>query len=196
MDQTSWEQIYGDGMDCFIDRTNNNKIFVSYVYGDYQRSTNGGNSFTSINSGIPSGDKWLSVWHQDPIDASTLYAGGRPSLYKSTNLGTSWSSIGSPSGSGAVIEFAIAPSNNQIIYALKQNAVSKSTNGGASFQSINSGLPTNAQPTYVAISDTDPNIAFVTYSGYSSTSKFLEQTMEELVGLIFHLDSLTFQLIV
>ena len=172
MDQTSWEQVYGgDGMDCFIDRTNNNKIFVSYVYGDYQRSTNGGNSFTSINSGIPSGDKWLSVWHQDPIDASTLYAGGRSSLYKSTNLGTSWSSIGSPSGSGAVIEFAIAPSNNQIIYALKQNAVSKSTNGGASFQSISSGLPTNAQPTYIAISDTDPNIAFVTYSGYSSNSK-------------------------
>ncbi len=177
MDQNGWEQVYGgDGMDCFIDRTNSNKIFVSYVYGDYQRSTNGGNNFSNINSGIPSGNEWLSVWHQDPVNASTIYAGGRTALYKTTNLGNSWSSIGTPSGSGSVLEFAIAPSNNQIIYAIKQGTVSKSTNAGSSFQSVNSGLPTNTEATYIAISDTDPDVAFVTYSGYNSNSKVFKTT--------------------
>ena len=45
--------------------------------------------------------------------------------------------------------------DNQIIYAIKQGTVSKSTNSGSSFQSVNTGLPTNTEATYIAISDTD-----------------------------------------
>ena len=173
MNGTTWTEIYGgDGMDCFIDRTNNNNIYGSYVYGEYYRSTNGGTNWTAINTGLPAGD-WLCAWHQDPVTATTLYAGGRAALYKTTNSGTGWTAMGTPTGSGNIIEFEIAPSNNQIIYALKTgtNAVSKSINGGTSFTSVSTGLPTTVAPTDIAISNTDPNIVFVTYSGYGSTSK-------------------------
>lgn len=173
MNGTTWTEIYGgDGMDCFIDRTNNNNIYGSYVYGEYYRSTNGGTNWTAINTGLPAGD-WLCAWHQDPVTATTLYAGGRAALYKTTNSGTGWTAMGTPTGSGNIIEFEIAPSNNQIIYALKNgsNAVSKSINGGTSFTSVSTGLPTTVAPTDIAISNTDPNIVFVTYSGYGSTSK-------------------------
>ncbi len=173
MNGTTWTEIYGgDGMDCFIDRTNNNNIYGSYVYGEYYRSTDGGTNWTAINTGLPAGD-WLCAWHQDPVTATTLYAGGRAALYKTTNSGTGWTAMGTPTGSGNIIEFEIAPSNNQIIYALKTgtNAVSKSINGGTSFTSVSTGLPTTVAPTDIAISNTDPNIVFVTYSGYGSTSK-------------------------
>ena len=174
---TTWTEVYGgDGMDCFIDRTNNNTMIGSYVYGEYYKSNNGGNNFTSINNGIPSGD-WLSVIHQDPTTANTYYAGGRNAIYKTTNGGTSWTALGTPSGSNAIIEFAIAPSNNQIIYAVKQNSVSKSTNGGTTWTAITTGLPvTSLQPTNLAVSNTDPNVVYVTFSGYNTSSKVFKST--------------------
>ena len=176
---TNWKRVYGgDGMDCFIDRTNDNIIVGSYIYGDYYRSTNGGNSFTSIMSGIPAGGKWLSVIHQDPITANTYYAGGRAELYKTTNSGTAWTALGTPTGTGNIAEFAIAPSDNQIIYSLKvgANAISKSTDGGATFTAISAGLPTNSSPLYISISNTNPDFAIVVYSGYVAANKVFKTT--------------------
>ncbi len=176
---TNWTQVYGgDGMDCFIDRTNNNNMVGSYVYGDYYRSTNGGTSFTTIMTGIPAGGKWLSVIHQDPVTANTYYAGGRAALYKTTNSGTAWTALGTPTGTGDIIEFAIAPSNNQVIYSLKSGAsgITKSIDGGATFTAVSAGLPTTSTPTYIAISNTNPDVAILTYSGYTATNKVFKTT--------------------
>ncbi|MEN9999793.1 MAG: hypothetical protein RI922_2783 [Bacteroidota bacterium] len=180
---TTWTQIYGgDGMEGFIDRTSNTTMYASYVYGEYYRSTNSGTSWTAINTGLPfgggGGEEWLCAWHQDPTTATTLYAGGRSALYKTTNSGTSWTAVGTPTGTGNVMEFVIAPSNNQIIYAIKSgtNAVSKSTNGGTSFTAVSTGLPTTVAPTCVTVSNTDPNIVFVTYSGYGAANKVFKST--------------------
>src|SRR3989338_7782585 len=173
----TWNEVYGgDGMDCFIDRTNNNTLYGSYVYGDYYRSTNGGGAWTTITSGLPGGD-WLCAWHQDPVTATTLYAGGRSAMYRTTNSGTAWSALGTPSGSGSILEFVIAPSNNQIIYSVKYNAVSKSTNGGTTWTNITGTLPTaSAALTNVTVSNTDPNIVWVTFSGYSAANKVFKST--------------------
>lgn len=182
MNGTAWSQVYGgDGMEAFIDRTNNNIIYGSYVYGDYYKSTNGGASFTSITTGLSAGtgsEEWLCAWHQDPVTAATLYAGGRSALYKTTNSGTSWSALGTPTGTGNIMEFVVAPSSPTTIYAIKSgaNAVSKSTNGGTSFTSVSTGLPTTVQPTCITVSNTDANIVFVTYSGYGATSKVYKST--------------------
>jgi PKD repeat protein len=176
----SWSEIKGgDGMDCFIDRTNNNIMYGAYVYGDYARSTNGGASWTTINTGIPNGAgnaDWLSVWHQDPVTATMLYAGGRSSLYRSTNSGTNWSALGTPSGTGNIIEFAIAPSNNQIIYAVKQNAISKSSNGGTSWTNVTGTIPTSSAFTNVAVHTSDANIVWMTISGYNASNKVFKST--------------------
>ena len=178
----TWAQKYGgDGMDCYIDRTTDNNMIVSLYNGDYARSTNGGTSFSDINDPTANGtEEWVSPIHQDPTTSTVAFAGGRPALYKSTNIwgAASWTALGTPTGTGNIVEFAIAPSNNQIIYALKSgtNAVSKSTNGGTSFTACSTGLPTAVAPTWVAISNTDPNVVFVTYSGYSASSKVYKST--------------------
>ena len=178
----TWTQKYGgDGMDCYIDRTTDNNMIVSLYNGDYARSTNGGTSFTDITDPTANGtEEWVSPIHQDPTTSTIAYAGGRPALYKSTNIwgAATWTALGTPTGTGNIVEFAIAPSNNQIIYALKSgtNAVSKSINGGTSFTACSTGLPTAVTPTWVAISNTDPNIVFVSYSGYSAASKVYKST--------------------
>ncbi|MEN9302294.1 MAG: hypothetical protein RL264_723 [Bacteroidota bacterium] len=179
---TAWSQkVGGDGMDCLVDRASNNNMIASLYYGDYYRSTNGGTSFSNITDPTADGsEEWVSVIHQDPTTASVVYAGGRPKLYKCATIwGTvSWTALGTPTGTGNIIEFAIAPSNNQVIYCLKtgSNAVSKSTNGGTSFTAVSTGLPTTVAPQYIAISDTDPNVAYVVYSGYTAASKVYKTT--------------------
>lgn len=172
MSGTAWSQIYGgDGMDCFVDRTNDNTIFASYVYGDFQRSTNGGVTWTNIVSGLTGSGDWLSPWHQDPVSATTLYAGYQ-NLFKSTNSGTSWTALAALPGSSAVVEFDVAPSNNQYIYVVKYNGVYKTTNGGSSWSTVTSTLPVgSAYLTNIEISPTDPQKVWVTFSGYSSGNK-------------------------
>jgi PKD repeat protein len=178
---TAWTEVGGgDGMDCFIDRTNNNRQISSIYYGDYSRTLTGGTTFADITDPAVQGD-WVSPIHQDPVDANIAYTGGRTAFYKTSNIwatSVNWTTMGTPPPAAATItEFAIAPSNNQVIYVLKDGSggVSKSTNGGTSFTSC--ATPTTAaSPTWVAVSNTDPNVVFVVYSGYSATNKVFKSS--------------------
>ena len=173
---TSWSEVTGgDGMDCLIDRTNNNLQISSIYYGDYYRTTSGSSSFSDIADPAVEGE-WVSCIHQDPVSPAVVYAGGRPALYKTTNIAAAtvtWTAMATPNpAANPIEEFAIAPSNNQVIYVLKSGSggVSKSINGGITFTSCTN--PTTAvAPTWVTISNTNPDIAFVVYSGYSSENK-------------------------
>ena len=177
---TAWTEVGGgDGMDCFIDRTNNNRQISSVYYGDYSRTLTGGATFADITDPAGQGE-WVSPIHQDPVDANIAYTGGRAALYKSSNIwatSVTWTTMGTPPGNGSITEFAIAPSNNQVIYSLKDGSggVSKSTNGGTSFTSC-ANPTTAASPSWVAVSNTDPNVVFVVYSGYSASNKVFKST--------------------
>lgn len=161
----------GDGMDCFIDRTNDNVMYGEQYNGSFNRTLNGGASWSAITTGMTGTGAWVTPWHQDPLVANTLY-GGRVQMFKSTNQGTNWSQMGTLPGSGAVVEFAVAPSNTQIIYVIKSNAVYKTTNGGTSWTTITGTLPVgSAALTSIVVEDVDPNSAWVTFSGYSTGNK-------------------------
>lgn len=170
----------GDGMDCFIDRTNDNNMFGSQFNGQFNKSTNGGSTWAPCTTGMTGGAIWVAPWKQDPVTANTLYA-GRVQMFKSTNLGTSWSQSGSLPGintNAGVIEFAIAPSNNQVIYVLHGTpGIYKSTDGGATWTNVTGTVPVGtAYPTNVCISSTNPNMVWVTLSGYSSGNKVFQST--------------------
>lgn len=163
----------GDGMDCFIDRTNNNNLFGATPQGGFLRSTDGGNTWGSAQGGMSGTAGWVAPWHQDPTTATTLYA-GRSQMFKSTNSGVSWTQCTATGGSGTIIEFAIAPSNNQILYVIHGNNLYKTTDAGVTWALVNTGLPNNK--TYVAVNPTNPNHVWVTISGYTAGSKVFEST--------------------
>ena len=80
-------------------------------------------------------------------------------------------------GTASIVEFAIAPSNNQVIYVIKGNVLFKTTNGGGTWTNITTGLPTaSAAMTNLAIDPTDPNNVWVTFSGYSAANKICVTT--------------------
>lgn len=166
----------GDGMDCFIDRTNNSVMYSSTPYGAYKKSINGGSTWSTCTSGLSGTQGWVSPWKQDPVTATTLYA-GYTQLFRSTNSAGSWTQLGAIGGTSTIVEFAIAPSNNQVIYVIKGTDIYGSSNGGSSWALINGTIPTtSAAPTFITISPTDANTAWVTLSGYSATNKVYKTT--------------------
>jgi PKD repeat protein len=171
------EVLGGDGMDCFIDRTNNNVMYGEYYNGSLNRSTNGGANWSAINTGLTGNAAWVTPWYQDPTTANTLYC-GRVNLFRSTNQGTNWSAVASAvPGTGTIVDFKIAPSNNQIIYVIKSGAVYKTINAGGAWTTITGTLPVaSAALTRVDVHPNDPNHVIVTFSGYSAANKVFEST--------------------
>ncbi len=167
----------GDGMDCFIDRTNNNVMYGSQYNGSLNRSTNGGGTWNGINTGLTGNAPWVTAWYQDPTTANTLYC-GRTNLFRSTNQGTSWSAVASAvPGTGTIVDFKIAPSNNQIIYVAKSGAVYKTVNAGGAWTTITGTLPiASAAISRVDVKPSDPNTVIVTFSGYSNNNKVFKTT--------------------
>ncbi len=173
---TAWSQIYGgDGMDCFISWANNNHIIASYVNGDFQRSLNGGGSWTNIVTGLTGSAAWVAPIVQDPVTANTYYA-GYSNMFKTTNQGTSWTQMGSTS-MGVIDEIYVCPNNASIIYCSTASSVWKTTNGGTSWTNITTGIPTaSAQITDITCDNQNPNNVYVSLSGYTSGVKVYAST--------------------
>jgi hypothetical protein len=168
---TSWQYaLGGDGMKCFIDYSNDQTMYGEQYNGNFNISTNGGASWSNL--GPPSGENtaWATPWKQDPLVANTIY-GGQINLYQSPDQGTTWNMLGTqPDATNTITEFAIAPSNTQVIYVVKKTGVTKTTDGGTSWTKL-TGLPITLAPTYLAVNAINPNIVYVTFSGYTAGSK-------------------------
>jgi hypothetical protein len=165
----TWSWILGgDGGYTLVDYTNSNIIYASTQRGAHYKSTNGGSSFFSIQSGISGNGAWVTPTVMDPTNASVLYT-GTTLVYKTTNGGTSWSAISASLSGQYVSTIAVAPSNPQVIYVGFENngQVSKTTNGGTSWASCYSGLPYR-YITRVAVHPSNSNMVFVTVSGYGT----------------------------
>ena len=162
-----------DGMQGFIDWSNANVIYAGTQNGAFYRSTNGGASFTPINTPAASG-AWLSPWCQDPVTAKTIYA-ATDKVYRSLNQGTNWVDISGPlPGISVFTVLKVAPSNPKVIYAGSGNKLYRTTTGGGAgtWKDITAGLPVAGNfLTQVAISNADPNIAYATFSGYVAGEK-------------------------
>lgn len=169
-----WSEVNGsDGFECMVDYSNNDILYTTIYYGNIYISTNGGGFFSEITPSA-TGD-WLTPFIMHPTDPKVIF-GGYNEVYKTTNRGTTWNPI-STFGSGNIKALAIAPSNGNVIYAATNSSLRKTTNGGTSWTTVTSGLPmSSASLTYIAIHASDPNIVWVTFSGYVSGKKVYKST--------------------
>jgi len=178
----TWTRVIGgDGMECIIDYTSTNIQYGELYYGAVYRTANNWGSSAQIvgsgGAGVNANGNWVTPYIIHPTTNTTLLI-GKAGLYRSTNSGTSWTALGATTGgSGNIVSIAYAPSNPNYIYAAKTNAMFVSTNGGTSFTNITGTLPVgSAQITYIAVSGSDPNDVWVTFSGYSAANKVFQST--------------------
>jgi photosystem II stability/assembly factor-like uncharacterized protein len=157
-----------DGMEGFIDWSNCKNIYAGIQNGGCYRSLGGG-PFTNISPG--GGGAWITPWCQDPLTAKTIYA-GTDKVYKSSDQGTTWGAIsGVLAGVGQFTVLEVAK-NPKVIYAGDGNKLYRTTNAGASWTDITAGLPVAVNYLMdVAINDNNPDMAWVTFSGYVSGNK-------------------------
>jgi len=168
----NWTHILGgDGMLCFVDRTNDLNIFAETQNGGLARSTNGGNTFANAVGNINETGGWVTPWIQDPVNAGIIYA-GFSNVWKSSNNGTSWTKISTFSNTAELNTIAVSPANNSIIWAAKAAGLYVTSNGGGAWNTI-TNVPAGTI-TAIACSDTDPNKAWITYSGFSNINKVFQ----------------------
>lgn len=164
-------RLAGDGMDCLIDRTNDSYLIASNPSGNHAYSSNGGVSWTYSTYSPSQSGAWVTPIKQDP-SVATRYYSGRAQLYVSNNSAVSFTGLTATGGSGNIVEFAIAPSNNNIIYVLHTGSIRKTTNAGTNWTNVTATVPVgSAALTNLAIHPTNPNIVWVTLSGYSAPNK-------------------------
>lgn len=157
----------GDGMDCAIDPTNNNKYYGFLYYGQTLFISN--NAGNSLIYGIPaptaetgtgdSGGNWVTPMI---VNSQGELFSGFNKLYKLT--GVAWTQQSTSSiGSGDIDYIAVDPSNDDIMYVSNANILYKSTNRGVTFSTIYSGAASSI--TSIDVHSSDSNIIYLTTQG-------------------------------
>ncbi len=170
----------GDGMTCFIDRTNDQNMFGAQFSGDLYNSPDGGVTWNSCVVGMAGPGAWVTPWKQDPVLANVFWA-GKKQMYKSVNGAAFWTQAGTLPGVNAaqfIAEFAVAPSNNQIIYVSHgTTGIFKSIDGAATWTNVTGTIPAaSAYISYITIDPANANNVWVTLSGYSAGNKVFKTT--------------------
>jgi photosystem II stability/assembly factor-like uncharacterized protein len=184
----SWTEILGgDGGATEVDFNTPTTLYAEYVYLAFFKSTNNGASWTKKMNGIPVGTEYwdgttdrcqfIAPFVMDPNNSQTLIA-GTYKLYKTTDGANNWTAISDDltgDGTGAqgatVSTIAVAKGNSNVIYVGCSNGrVQVTTNNGSSWTLATSGLPT-LYVKDIEISSTNPGTAYVTFSGYTASSK-------------------------
>lgn len=159
----------GDGGYCNVDFTNSNIVYATTQRGNHYKSTNGGTSFSAIQSGISGAGAWVTPRVMDPSNPNILYTGTNL-VYKTTNGGSSWTAISGALDASYISCLAVAPSDPQTIYVGYEGydgKVFKTNNGGTNWTNIESGIP-ERYPTYLAVDPLNRDIVYCTVSGYGS----------------------------
>jgi len=179
----SWMNTWsGDGMEAMIDHYNDSIIYATNYTGTLNKSTDGGNTYTSnittyiIDTVGESGD-WVTPFVMHPINSDIIYAGFQ-NVWKSTDGGMTWTKISPWSSSVASLKaLAVAGSDpDSTIYASRGNVLYKTTDGGSNWQSIvNPDFPTY-QITYIAVDGSDADNIWLTFAGYDAAKKVFHST--------------------
>ena len=123
-------------------------IYAGTDDGNVQVTRDFGKTWTNVANKLPQ-RLWINKIVASAFDEGTVYVAqsGRYDddfgvyLYKSTNYGQTFTSIGANIPAGSVMAFAEDPKDARILYAGTDQGVYVSTNGGQSWSALGSNLP-------------------------------------------------------
>jgi regulation of enolase protein 1 (concanavalin A-like superfamily) len=170
---TSWVQTLGsDGGFAAADPTDPSYFYTETIYLGIYRSSNGGNGWNFIASGITDAGAntlFIAPFILDPNNSNRMLAGGA-SLWRSNNVKAAapvWTAIQGGS-SEHVSAIAVAAGNSDVLWVGRSyGRVYKSVNGTASAPVFTAmAVPTAAMVTRIAIHPFDSNIVYVTTGGF------------------------------
>ncbi len=164
---TSYRVNGADGEKCHVDYGDDNIVFVSSQGGYFLKSTDGGNTFAGMSA---FGSDWTSPMIQDRNSNNIMYMGAT-NVYKSMDTGDSWTDISGSLDGTAVYSIEVSYSAPNTVYAATFGNIFRTTNG-STWTNLTGTLPVNqAALTGIAVSGNNPDVAWVTFSGYTAGEK-------------------------
>jgi hypothetical protein len=171
-----------DGLAALISFENQNVVYGCSQYGSCVRSSNGGDTTTSLGATTSQRRNWLTPLVFSPSDADVMYYAGNI-VNRSTNGGVSWSAI-SPDLTGGdthpedaypfgtVTTLAASRSNPLVLYAgTDDGRLWHTSTGGAPWtQATDPDLPSR-WVTRVVVHPDDAAVAYVTFSGFRNEDR-------------------------
>ncbi len=166
-----WSQINGgDGFYVIVDPTNPNIVYAESQNGGLVKLVDGigRGALAGINGREPK--NWSTPVVMDPQRPNVLYY-GTDRVYQTTNGAEQWTAVSPPmpqetsSILGTVTTIAVAPTDTNTVYAATDDGRVWVTDGHIkNWHDVTSGLP-KRWATRVAVDPTDPDIAYLTFSG-------------------------------
>ena len=171
----TWTHVLGaDGGECIVDYSNSDVVYAEYQLGNHFRSTDGGDSWKQINSGLVGDGPWVTPVEMDPVDPYTLYTISNHNLYKTTNQGTNWTLLyDAPEDMDTCIR--VAHSDNQTIYASGSRVIYRTTDGGSSWTDVTpSEYISNISS--IAVHPTQSQVLYICSSTWNATMRIAKST--------------------
>jgi len=176
---TAWyKTFFGDGMSCAINSQNDQICYTEYTYGDINRSTNRGISWSYISPpGAGNDDNYCFVtpFICCPSNPNILYAGG-VSIYKSINGGLDWQGpygttvIG---GTKILSMYSSATSVDTVYCGAVNGRIFRSVNAGLNWSNVtDSSITPNRYATDITVNPNKSNDIIVTFGGFGTGHVF------------------------
>ncbi|TDQ16439.1 putative secreted protein (Por secretion system target) [Algoriphagus boseongensis] len=124
-----------DGMDNIVSPLDANLIWGTSQYGSMYRTTNGGSSYSSISE--PATGNWVTPIAVES-NTNTIYAGWN-GVYRSTDLGVSWTKISGNVITSNLNTLFVAPSDSKYIYASVGGTLYVTNDGGSNWSNYSIG---------------------------------------------------------
>ena len=165
----------GDGCFCHIDQDQPLYQFTSYVYNNYYRSTDGGNSFTSVSFG----NTGSFVNPTDYDNTGNLFyaanGSGQYMLWSNPQSGNTTVNIPIAAFGSNVSHISVSPNTaNKVFFGISNGNVVMVDNANNSVSATGTNIKGGSMPTSsvscVAVQNGNDNHLLVTYSSYGVNS--------------------------
>jgi photosystem II stability/assembly factor-like uncharacterized protein len=131
-----------------VAKSNPNVIYTGSEQGRVMVSTDGGQNWTEVTTGLPNRFVTsIKVDYNNPATAYLTVSGfGSGHVFKTTNTGANWTDVSGVIGSGGLPNIPVNTlhidlANPNLIYAGSDIGVFRSTTGGNSWASFSDGMP-------------------------------------------------------
>jgi hypothetical protein len=177
-----WDRyLGGDGMMNRINPADVNNVYACFQFGGCARSDNGGDTMSSMRARF-AGTRfnWVSPLEIAPSAPDTLYFGSNI-LNRSDDRGLTWRAVspdltGGPTprgaGFGTITTIGIAPTDEDIVYAgTDDGRLWVTSDAGDNWTQLTDPDLPERWVTRVTVDPDDPDVAWVTYSGFRTESE-------------------------